>query len=68
VNSHDVFEAKHTLNTVIDNTTDTTILNEAKNRLKLIEESQKPLMQPPVSPRMTIPFTNDTTEYDKLFK
>lgn len=68
VSNHDPFEAKHTLNTVIDNSTDTAILREAKNRLALIDESKKTILQPPVSPNMTIPFTNDTSEYDRLFK
>ncbi len=68
VASNDQFEAKHTLNTVIDNTSDTAIMREAKNRLTLINDSPKKIMQPPVSPNMTIPFNNDSTEYDKLFK
>ncbi len=65
---HDNFQAKHTLNTVIDNASDTAIISQAKLRLAKIAENEKKAIPPPVNPNMTIPFNSDTTEYKKLFK
>ncbi len=64
----DDFQAKHTLNTVIDNATDTSMVNLAKLKLDKINESEKKALPPPVSPNMTIPLTKDSAEYNKLFK
>jgi tetratricopeptide (TPR) repeat protein len=68
IEAKDNFQAKHTLNTVIENATDTALITQAKRRLEKIDEAEKAALPQPVKPDMTVPFNNDTTEYKKLFK
>jgi len=64
---HDDFQAKHTLNTVIENATDTALVGQAKRRIDKINDDEKKAMPAPVKPDMTIPFDNKSSD-DKLFK
>ena len=68
LSAHDDFQAKHTLNTVIDNATDTALVGDAKRRIQKIDDNEKKAVPPPVKPDMTIPFNNNNPAYDKLFK
>ncbi len=68
VSVHDDFQAKHTLNTVIENASDTALVGQAKRKIDKIDESEKKALPPPVKPDMTIPFDNGNANYDKLFK
>src|SRR4029077_20635474 len=63
---HDNFQAKHSLNTVIENATDTATVSLAKRKLAKITEAEKNA-QKPIQPNMVIPFSQDSTEYKKLF-
>jgi tetratricopeptide (TPR) repeat protein len=65
---HDDFQAKHTLNTVIENATDTALVGQAKRAIDKINDNEKKTLPPPVKQDMTIPFNNDNSDYDKLFK
>jgi predicted negative regulator of RcsB-dependent stress response len=46
VSVNDNFQAKHTLNTVIENATDTAVVNLAKQKLNSITEAEHKAMQP----------------------
>ncbi|HTB06803.1 MAG TPA: tetratricopeptide repeat protein [Bacteroidia bacterium] len=65
--AHDDFQAKHTLNTVIENATDTATVNLAKRNLVKINEDEKKAAPQPIQPNMVIPFSQDSSEYKKLF-
>lgn len=66
VAAHDDFQAKHTLNTVIENASDTAITGEAKRKMEKIEESKKPVTPQPAKTD-TIQFNNNKSD-NKLFK
>jgi len=68
VAAHDNFQAKQTLNTVIDNASDTTNVNLAKRKLSMMQDKEKSEMPKPIQPDMVIPFDSDSTKYNKLFK
>ncbi len=46
VSVNDNFQAKHTLNTVIENATDTAVVNLAKRKLNIISEAEKAKQNP----------------------
>ncbi len=48
VSVNDNFQAKHTLNTVIENATDTSVVNIAKQKLNLINDREQKAIQKPV--------------------
>ena len=68
VAANDNFQAKQTLNTVIENASDTTNVNTAKRRLDMIQDKEKNSMPKPIQQDMTIPFSNDSIKYKDLFK
>jgi len=68
VKANDNFQAKQTLNTVIDNATDTTNVNMAKRKLVDITNSEKATLPKPAKQDTVIPFSSDSTKYNKLFK
>jgi len=68
VAAKDNFQAKQTLNTVIENATDTATVGIAKRRLdKIKDDEKKSSVPPPVQTNMEIPFSKDSAKYDKLF-
>jgi tetratricopeptide (TPR) repeat protein len=68
IKANDNFQAKQTLNTVIDNATDTTNINLAKRKLVAITNSEKATLPKPATQDTVIPFSTDSTKYNKLFK
>ncbi len=64
----DNFQAKQTLNTVIQNATDTANVNTAKRKLVVITDNEKATMAKPAKQDSVIPFSTDSTKYNKLFK
>ncbi len=61
VSVNDNFQAKHTLNTVIENATDTAVVNIAKHKLNIITESEQKAMQKPVIHDSVLTIKSDTT-------
>jgi TolA-binding protein len=58
---NDNFQAKHTLNTVIENATDTAVVNIAKHKLSIITEGeQKAMQKPPLRDSVLIMHTDTT--------
>jgi len=68
VTANDNFQAKQTLNTVIENATDTTNVNMAKRKLEVIQDKEKNAAPKPIQQDMVIPFSTDSTKYKDLFK
>lgn len=68
VAANDNFQAKQTLNTVIQNASDTANVNTAKRRLDMIQEKEKATAPKPIQQDMTIPFSADSTQNKELFK
>jgi tetratricopeptide (TPR) repeat protein len=66
--ANDDFQAKHTLTTVIENATDTVVVNLAKLKMAQILESERAKISAPVKDSMFIPINTDTAENNKLFK
>ncbi len=68
VAAHDNFQAKQTLNTVIDNASDTTNVNLAKRKLSILKDKEQNALPKPIQQDMVIPFNADSTKYKDLFK
>ncbi len=68
VAAHDDFQARQTLNTVIDNASDTTNVNMAKRKLNTLKDKEKSAMPKPIQQDMVIPFSSDSTKNNELFK
>ncbi|MGP8216104.1 MAG: tetratricopeptide repeat protein [Bacteroidia bacterium] len=68
VAAHDNFQARQTLNIVIDNASDTATISLAKRKLDMIKEKETNAMPKPIQPDMLIPFSADSTKYNNLFK
>jgi len=68
VTANDNFQAKQTLNTVIENASDTTNVNMAKRKLDMIKDKEKNAAPKPIQQDMVIPFSTDSTKYKDLFK
>ncbi len=60
VSVNDNFQAKHTLNTVIENASDSTVVGIAKRKLGLIAASEQKALQKPIK-QDTIMMRSDTT-------
>ncbi len=61
VSVNDNFQAKHTLNTVIENATDTAVVNMAKHKLDIITQSEPKAMQKPVIQDSVLTIHSDST-------